>query len=99
MTITFNKIFISPGTIQYPASYTLLYRQYSDAGWTTIDTGVMIDVDGTILDSPLPSVELQPDIYYIIRMEDETCGSYFEQQFYIPSGNQFYWIPDDTYCE
>jgi hypothetical protein len=57
---------------------TLEYKLRSSSSWTVIDSGVNVDTDGDILDSPLPSVSglTEGELYYI-RAYNE-CSSPIE---------------------
>jgi hypothetical protein len=57
---------------------TLEYKLWSSSSWTTIDSGVNVDTDGSILDSPLPNVTglTEGELYYI-RAYNE-CSSPIE---------------------
>jgi hypothetical protein len=64
-----------PAAIQ---SITLEYKLYSDSVWTLIDNGVQVDTDGSVLDSPLPSVSgLTDGTIYYVRSYNE-CDSPIE---------------------
>jgi hypothetical protein len=57
---------------------TLEYKLWSSSTWTVIDTGVNVDVDGDILDSPLPGVTgLTENELYYVRAYNE-CSSPIE---------------------
>lgn len=57
---------------------TLEYKLWSDSSWLVIDSGVNVDTDGTITDSPLPNVTgLAPNELYYIRAYNE-CSSPIE---------------------
>lgn len=49
------------------STVTLEYKLWSDVSWTLIASGVNVDTDGTITDSPLPSVSglTESELYYI----------------------------------
>ncbi len=72
--ITISKI--SWGNVPDSAqSVTLEYKLWSASSWTTLATGVNVDVDGDVLDSPLPSVSgLTADELYYVRGFNE-CQS------------------------
>lgn len=57
---------------------TLEYKLWSTSSWTVIDSGVNVDTDGTITDSPLPNVTgLTPNELYYVRAYNE-CSSPIE---------------------
>ena len=65
-------------------SVTLEYKLWSDSSWTTIGTGLNVDQNGDIQESPLPSVSgLTPGELYYLRAYNE-CASpvdYFTTSF------------------
>lgn len=65
----------SPSSAQ---TVTLEYKLWSALSWTVIDSGVNVDTDGDILDSPLPNVTglTEGELYYI-RAYNE-CSSPIE---------------------
>jgi hypothetical protein len=58
---------------------TLEYKLYSASSWTLIDSSVQVDTDGTILDSPLPSVAglTEGTVYYL--KASNNCESPLEE--------------------
>lgn len=58
---------------------TLEYKLFSASSWTLIDSSVQVDTDGTILDSPLPSVSgLNEGTVYLIKASNN-CESPLEE--------------------
>lgn len=73
-SITISKINWGnpPDSIQ---SVTLEYKLWNASSWTLMASGVQVDIDGSILDSPLPSATgLTEDELYYIRGSNE-CQS------------------------
>ena len=57
---------------------TIEYKLWSSSSWTVVDSGVNVNTDGDITDSPLPSVSgLTPNELYYIRAYNE-CSSPLE---------------------
>lgn len=76
-TITIPAIFWAnaPAAIQ---TMTFEYKLYSASGWTLIDSGVQVDTDGDVLDSPMPTVTgLTAGQLYYVRAYNE-CQSPIE---------------------
>lgn len=65
-TITIPAIFWAnaPAAIQ---TMTFEYKLYSASTWILIDSGVQVDTDGDVLDSPVPTVTglIENSLYYI----------------------------------
>jgi hypothetical protein len=101
LTLTINKLrFPNNANISNPITVTLQYKEYYSATYTTIGTGINVDVDGTILDSPMPSISIEPSEKYMLKSINELCGSEYEQSVilnpYCPVGYEL--APDGTYC-
>lgn len=76
-TITIPEIFWAnaPAAIQ---TMTFEYKLWSTSSWTVIDSGVQIATNGTVLDSPLPSVSglTEGELYYVRAFNE--CSSPIE---------------------
>lgn len=101
LTLTISKLrFPSNGNISSPITVKLEYKEYYSDTFTLIDSGVNVDVDGTILDSPLPTITVDPTLKYVIRATNELCDFQYEQSViinpYCPIGYEF--SDDETYC-
>lgn len=101
LTLTISKLrFPSNANISNPITITLEYKEYYSDAFTLIDSGVNVDVDGTILDSPLPTISIDPEFKYVIRATNELCDFQYEQSViinpYCPVGYEL--APDDSYC-
>lgn len=101
LTLTISKLrFPGNANISNPITATLEYKEYYATSFTLIDSGVNIDVDGTILDSPLPTITVDPTLKYVIRCTNELCDFQYEQTViinpYCPVGYEL--APDETYC-
>jgi hypothetical protein len=100
-TLTISKLrFPSNGNISSPITVKLEYKEYYSDLFTLIDSGVNVDVDGTILESPLPAITVDPEFKYVIRCTNELCDFQYEQTIiinpYCPIGYEF--SDDETYC-
>lgn len=101
LTLTISKLrFPSNGNISSPITVKLEYKEYYSDAFILIDNGVNVDVDGTILDSPLPTITVDPTLKYVIRATNELCDFQYEQSIiinpYCPVGYEF--SDDETYC-
>jgi hypothetical protein len=101
LTLTISKLrFPSNGEINNPITVTLEIKEYYADAWVLIDSGINVDVDGTILDSPLPTTTVDPELKYIIRATNELCGFEYTQTLsinpYCPVGYEL--APDGSYC-
>lgn len=101
LTLTISKLrFPSNANISNPITVTLEYKEYYATSFTLIDTGINVDVDGTILESPLPTFQVDPTLKYVIRCTNELCDFFYEQSViinpYCPVGYEI--APDSTYC-
>jgi hypothetical protein len=101
LTLTISKLrFPSNGNISNPITVKLEYREYYSDTFTLIDTGVNVDVDGTILDSPLPTFQVDTTLKYVIRATNELCDFQYEQSViinpYCPVNYEL--SEDETYC-
>ena len=77
-TLTVNSIDFSNDAVGSIQHGTLEYKLWSTSSWIVIDSGVNVDTDGTILDSPLPNVTgLTPNELYYLRAYNE-CSSPIE---------------------
>ena len=75
--ITISKINLGNTTIG-PQTVTLEYKLWDASSWTVIDSGVNIDTEGNITDSPLPTVVgLTSGSLYYLRSYNE-CASPIE---------------------
>lgn len=101
LTLTISKLrFPSNGNISNPITVKLEYREYYSDTFILIDTGINVDVDGTILDSPLPTITIDPELKYVIRSTNELCDFEYEQSViinpYCPVGYEM--AEDGSYC-
>lgn len=101
LTLTIQRLrFPNNGSISNPITVALYIKQFYDLNFVLIASGVNVDVDGTILDSPLPTTTVDPTEKYVIKAVNELCGFEYEQNLiinaYCPVGYEL--APDDTYC-
>lgn len=102
LTLTINKLhFPNNGTIDNPITVSLYYKEYYGSDYTLIGNGYNVDVDGTITDSPLPTISVNTDLKYVLRAVNELCGFDYEQPViinpYCPVN--YYLSEDETLCE
>jgi hypothetical protein len=92
--------FPNNGSISNPITITLEIREYYSDTWTNMGTGINVDVDGTITDSPLPTTTIDPSLKYVLRSTNELCGAEYTQTLiinaYCPIGYEL--APDESYC-
>jgi hypothetical protein len=101
LTLTISKLrFPSNANISNPITVILEYKEYYSDSFTVIDTGVNVDVDGAILESPLPTITIDPTLKYVIRATNELCDFQYEQTVIInPYCPAPYTVSDDgTFC-
>lgn len=101
LTLTIRKLrFPNNGSISNPITVSLYIKPFYDLNFTLIDSGVNVDVDGTILDSPLPTTTVDPTEKYVLKAVNELCGFEYEQNLiinpYCPVGYEL--APDSSYC-
>lgn len=97
---TISRVRIPPD-LSYTITVSLYYKQYYATDFTLIDTGVPLDSDGNILQSPLPTISaLQTDEKYVLKAVNEMCGAEYLQNLFIhaycPVGYEM--ADDETYC-
>lgn len=101
LTLTISRLrFPSNGSISNPITVSLYIKDYYNGTYSLIASGVNVDVDGTITDSPLPSTTVEPTEKYVIKAVNEACSFEYEQVLlinpYCPVGYEMY--PDMSYC-
>lgn len=101
LTLTIQRLrFPNNGTISNPITVSLYIKEYYSLTFTLIASGVNVDVDGTILDSPLPTTTIDPTEKYVIKAVNELCGFEYEQNLiinpYCPIGYEL--SPDSSFC-
>ncbi len=71
-----------------------------DSDYTLIESGVNVDVDGTVLASPLPSVSIDPTQYYVLKAVNDLCGFVYTQPVMLaPYCQPGYTLSgDESYC-
>lgn len=101
ITIRISKLrFTGNQTISTPITVDIHYKLYYDTAFTLMEANVPVDVDGTILASPLPSFLMNPAERYVLRASNLLCGfEYFQDLFlnpYCPAGYEL--APDNSFC-
>lgn len=94
--------FTNNNVIDNPIVAGLYIKGYyqPDSSYVLIEDNVNIDVDGTVLASPLPSTSIDPTQKYVLKAVNKLCGFEYIQPViiypYCPVG---YTISDDSsYC-
>lgn len=91
-----------PGNANIPNQITvsLYIKLYYGGTYALIDDNVLVAVDGTILDSPLPCTSIDPSQKYMIKAVNQLCDFTYEQAVilnpYCPPGFQI--SADDSSC-
>lgn len=100
ITLIIPRIKFQNPPILAPITVSLYYRSYYSSTFILIESGVHVDVNGNILESPLPSVSIDPTQDYVLRAANETCESVYDQPLFInpycPPG--FTLSMDESFC-
>jgi hypothetical protein len=101
LNLTINKLrFPNNGSINDPISVTLSYKEFYATSFITIGSGINVGVDGTVLDSPLPVIAIDPSLKYVLKAVNDQCGFEYYQDViinaYCPIGYEL--SLDSTYC-
>lgn len=99
LTLIIKKLrFPNNGSISNPITVGLYIKGYyqSDSSYSLIEDGVMVAVDGTVQESPLPSVSIDPSQKYVIKAVNELCDFVYTQELFIyPYCQPGYTLADD----
>src|SRR5579863_9300966 len=86
LTLTISKL-VFPNNQPLPEAIvvTLSIKGYyePDSYYELIASDVPVDVNGNILDSPLPSVSIDPTQKYVLQAVNEMCGAIYTQEVII----------------
>lgn len=101
ITLVINRLrFPGNASIPEPITVALYIKTYYGGTYSLIEDNVPVDVDGTILDSPLPSTPINPAVKYMLKAVNEQCAFSYEQAVmlhpYCPDGYDL--APDGSYC-
>lgn len=102
-TYQLSKILFQP-PLTAPTTATIKYKYYLDDSWITVATGIDVDTDGTILESPAIAITgLSFDTRYTIQATNEQCGGIYEEDIFMPCVGEgcpagYVLSPDGTYC-
>jgi hypothetical protein len=103
VTLVISKLsFPNNGSILNQITVDLFIKGYyqPDSSYSLIDNSVLVDVNGAILDSPLPSVSIDPTQKYVLKAVNDLCGFVYTQEViiypYCPSGYQL--AMDESFC-
>lgn len=86
LTLTISKLrFPSNQPISAPIVVSLSIKRYyePDSYYELIADEVPVDINGNILDSPLPSVSIDPTQKYVLQAVNELCGFIYTQDVII----------------
>lgn len=102
-TVVISKLYLQP-PLQNQIQASFYYKQAIDSTWILIESNVTIDVDGTVLESPLPSFVIDSDILYNLRVDNEQCETIYMENILYPCGSGggcpdgYTLSPDGSYC-
>lgn len=101
LNLSISKLhFPNNGDIVNPITVGLYIKAYYNGTYALIQDNVSVGVDGTIMESPLPTVSIDPTQKYVIKAVNESCDFVYEQEViinpYCPPGYQI--SSDETYC-
>lgn len=100
VTLTIYRLRFQGIPLTSPVTVSLYIKPYYGGSFTLIDAGVMMDENGFITDSPLPSISINPAMKYVIRAINESCGAIYDQAVIIhPYCDPGYTLsPDESFC-
>lgn len=99
LTLTIDRIRFN-GVLEFPPTVSLYIKEYYGDTYTLIASGVNIDENGYVTDSPLPATVIDPTIKYVLKAVNEWCSFEYEQSIilypYCPINYEL--APDNSYC-
>lgn len=100
LPITIKKLKFSGDTnILAPIVVDLYIKGYyePDSSYVLIESNVNVDVDGTILASPLPSIMIDPAEYHVLKAVNDLCDFEYTQEVRLnPYCRTGYILSDDS---
>lgn len=97
--INIDRLRIPPG-ISVPPTVTMYYKPYYDEPYELVESGINIDENGYVTDSPKPMISVEPGERYLLMAVNESCGYEYVQSLilypYCPVG--FALTPDASEC-
>lgn len=99
MNLILTKIHL-PSSVTTSIVATISYKLYYDTAYTLLASGITILSDGIIVASPPLSFVVDPTLKYMLKVENQACGSVYEQAVIInPHCPINYELsPDLSYC-
>jgi len=103
LPLTIKKLkFPGNGNILAPIVVDLYIKGYyePDSAYVLIEANVNVNVDGTILSSPLPSALIDPSQYYVLKAVNDLCSFEYMQEVRLNPYCQTGYIlsADSSYC-
>lgn len=99
LTLTIDRLRFN-GVLDIPPTISLYIKEYYGDTYTLIASGVNIDENGYVTDSPLPATVIDPTIKYVLKAVNEFCSFEYEQSIilypYCPINYDL--APDNSYC-
>lgn len=100
VTLTISRLRFQSIPLTSPITVSLYIKPYYSGSFSLIESGVTMDANGNITDSPLPAVSIDPTQKYVIRAVNESCGAIYDQNViinpYCPPG--FTLSMDESFC-
>src|SRR5882672_12263532 len=100
LTLTISRLRFVNTPLLIPITVSLYIKEYYSSSFSLIDSGVNIDVNGNVLESPLPTTTIDPTLMYVLRAVNELCGDVYDQNViinpYCPPGYEL--SVDETFC-
>ncbi len=99
INISIDRLRIPPG-ISVPPTVSLFVKPYIGGSYVLVDSGINIDANGYVTDSPKPIVSVDAGERYLLLAVNETCGYQYAQSLilypYCPVGYEL--TPDASEC-
>lgn len=83
ITLMFTRLRLTNPPILAPITVSLYYRNYYASSFIFIQSGVNVDVNGNIQESPLPAISIDPTQKYVLRAVNESCEDIYDQPLII----------------
>lgn len=100
VTLVISRLRFPSIPLTSPITVSLYVKPYYGGSYTLIESGVTMDVNGNITDSPLPTISIDPTMKYLLKAINENCGAIYEQPVviypYCPVGYTL--SPDASSC-
>lgn len=100
VTLTISRLRFPSIPLTAAITVSLYIKPYYGGSFTLIDSGVTMDLNGNITDSPLPAISIDPTQKYVLRAINESCGAIYDQNLFInpycPPGYAL--SEDESFC-